>query len=91
MKGYFACVCCDKDPCSRRLKNKMCYIGHLRFLPTDHPWRRKRAEFDGTIENREKLGQFTNEELKQQLEKVKDIRPGKHPQGKKRKREPGQC
>jgi hypothetical protein len=30
-----------KDPCSRRLKNKICYIGHRRFLKTDHPWRRK--------------------------------------------------
>jgi hypothetical protein len=49
-KGYFACVRCDKDPCSRRLKNKICYIGHHRFLPTDHPWRRKRAYFYGTVE-----------------------------------------
>jgi hypothetical protein len=92
-KGYFSRVCCDKDPCSRRLKNKICYTGHHRFLPTDHPWRRKRADFDGTVENREKSEQFTHEELKQQLEKVKDVRPGKHPlpQGKNRKRESGQC
>ena len=59
--------------------NKICYIGHHRFLPTNHPWRRKRADFDGTVENREKPEQFTHEELKQQLEKVKDVRPGKHP------------
>jgi hypothetical protein len=50
-KGYFACVCCDKDLCSRRLKNKICYTGHRRFLPTDHPWRRKREDFDGTVKN----------------------------------------
>jgi hypothetical protein len=41
-KGYFACMCCDMDPCSRRLKNKICYLGHCRFLPTNHTWRRKR-------------------------------------------------
>jgi hypothetical protein len=74
-------VCCDKDPYSRRLKNKIHYIGHCRFLPTDHSWRRKRVEFDVTIENREKPEQFTNEELSRQLEKVKDVRPGKPPQG----------
>jgi hypothetical protein len=65
-KGYFVYVHCDKDPCSRRLKNKICYIGHRRFLPTDHRWRRKRVDFDGTVENREKPGQFTHVELKQQ-------------------------
>jgi hypothetical protein len=53
----------------------------------------KKADFDSTVENREKPGQFTHEELKQQLEKIKDVRLGKHPlpQGKKRKRESGQC
>jgi hypothetical protein len=53
MKGYFACVRCGRDPCSRRLKNKICYIGHHCFLPTNHPWRRKKEDFDGTIENQE--------------------------------------
>jgi hypothetical protein len=86
-------VRCGKDPCSRRLKNKICYTRHHHFLPTDHPCRRKRANFDGTFENREKAEQFAHEEMKQQLEKVKDVRPGKHPlpQEKKRKRESRQC
>jgi hypothetical protein len=92
-KGYFSYVRCDKDPCSRRLKNKICYTGHRHFLPTDHPWRRKRVDFYGTVENREKPWKFTHVELKQQLDKVKDVRHGKHPlpQGKKRKRESIQC
>jgi hypothetical protein len=87
-KGYFACVHCDNDPCSR-----ICYTRHRRFLQTDHPWRRKRANFDCTVENREKPEHFTHEELKQHLEKVKDIRPGKDPlpQGKNRKRGSRQC
>lgn len=72
---------CDKDPCSRRLKNKICYIGHHHFLPTNHPWRRKKAKFDGNTENQERPEQFTNEELQQQLENVKDVKPGKPPQG----------
>jgi hypothetical protein len=60
-KGYFSCVRCDKDPCSRRLKNKICYIGQRRLLPTDHPWGRKRADFDGVVENRENPEQFMDE------------------------------
>jgi len=57
----------------------------------DHPWRRKKC-FDGRIEERGKLEEFSAEELMQQLERVKDVRPGEHPQNKKRKRvEDGQC
>ncbi|WVZ81548.1 LOW QUALITY PROTEIN: hypothetical protein U9M48_028914 [Paspalum notatum var. saurae] len=32
-KGYFACLHCDKDPLSYLIRNKICYIGHCRFLP----------------------------------------------------------
>lgn len=84
-RGYYACVRCDKNPCSRRIRNKICYIGHRRFLPADHPWRRKKC-FDGQVEERGRPEEFTLEELMQQLERVKDVRPGKHPQSKKRKR-----
>ena len=90
-KGYYACVHCDKNPCSRRIKNKICYIGHRRFLPWDHIWRTKKW-FDGKEDHLEKPEEFSTEELMQQLERVKDVRPGQHPQSKKRKREvDGQC
>ena len=79
---------CDKDPCSRRIRGKICWIGHRRFLPRNHRWR-KSKEFDGETETRDQPAEFTKEELKQQLEKVKDVRPGKLE--KKRKREDGQC
>ena len=60
-------------------------MAYRRFLPADHPWRRKKC-FDGQVEERGKPEEFTLEELMQQLERVKDVRPGKHPQSKKRKR-----
>ena len=48
--------------------------------------------FDGNVENHEKPEKFTTDELMEQLERVKDVRPGKHPKSKKRKRdEEGQC
>jgi hypothetical protein len=91
-RGYYACLHCDKNPCSRRIQNKICYIGHRRFLEKDHPWRRKK-DFDGKVENRDKPEAFSEVELKQRLDSVKDVRPGKHPQNKKRKRDAndGQC
>lgn len=85
-RGYFACIHCDKDPLSHALRNKICYIGHRRFLPRKHPWRRSKA-FNGKNETLDRPGEFSTDELLQQLEKVKDVRPGKHPQNKKRKRQ----
>jgi hypothetical protein len=86
-KGYYACIHCDKDPLSRAIRNKLCYIGHRRYLLKTHPWRRSLA-FDGKRENRDAPGKFTLEQIEQELEKVKDVRPGKHPDitGNKRKR-----
>ena len=86
--GYQACVRCDKDPCSERIRNKLCWIGSRRFLPLDHRWRKSKG-FNGNTEPRDPPAEFTKEELKQQLDKVKGVRPGKNQ--KKRKREEGQC
>jgi hypothetical protein len=84
-------VYCDKNPCSKRIRNKICYIGHRRFLDSGHEWRRSKV-FDGKAETRERPEKFTMVELMEQLERVKDVRPGKHPNTKKRKRdEEGQC
>jgi len=35
-RGYYACVRCDKNPCSRRIRNKICYIG-LSTFPSSRP------------------------------------------------------
>jgi hypothetical protein len=64
--SYFACVHCDKNPCFKRIRNKLCYIVHRRFLPRDHPWRRSKV-FDGNVENREKPEKCTTDELMEQL------------------------
>jgi hypothetical protein len=39
-KGYFACIHCDKHPLSYRLRSKIGYFGHYRFLPKGHHLRR---------------------------------------------------
>jgi hypothetical protein len=90
-RGYYACVHCDKKPCSKRIRNKIHYIDHRRFLARDHP-RRMSKIFDGIAENREKPEKFTIDEMMEQLERVKDVRLGNHLESNKRKRDvEGQC
>ncbi|XP_073047517.1 uncharacterized protein [Primulina eburnea] len=53
-KGKMACPCCNKDTCSMRLANgkKQCYMGHRRYLHSNHKWRKNKSLFDGTKEVR---------------------------------------
>jgi hypothetical protein len=85
-KGYYACTHCDKNPLSRVIRNKICYIGHRRYLPMDHAWRRIRRRFDGKEEFQEKPEKFTPQEVARELDRVKDVCPGLHKVGQKRKR-----
>ncbi|KAI5318167.1 hypothetical protein L3X38_037875 [Prunus dulcis] len=52
VKGYKACPICGDDTPSHRLKNghKICYIGHRKWLPINHPYRRQRVAFNGKPE-----------------------------------------
>ena len=51
-KGKLACPICGKHTHYRRLRNgkKFCFMGHRRFLPHNHRYRRAHSSFDGTIE-----------------------------------------
>ncbi|CAM8879746.1 unnamed protein product [Rhodiola kirilowii] len=51
--GYKACPVCGEGTHARHLSNcrKMVYMGHRRFLPRYHPYRRKKAAFIGETEN----------------------------------------
>jgi hypothetical protein len=42
-KGSLACPICNKNTTFKRLKygQKTCYMGHHRWLPRGHIWRRK--------------------------------------------------
>jgi hypothetical protein len=70
IKGYFACIHCDKHPLSYRLRSKIGYFGHYRFLPKGHRLRRNN-EYAGLFESNEAPGKFTTEELLVDLEKSK--------------------
>ncbi|XP_073033699.1 uncharacterized protein [Primulina eburnea] len=53
--GYYACPVCKEDTCAKHLENgkKMSFVGHRRFLPRFHPYRRQMKEFDGMEEHGE--------------------------------------
>jgi hypothetical protein len=53
-KGYKECVVCLDDTDPRWLTNskKIVYMGHRRFLPKYHSYRRNKKSFDRTREDR---------------------------------------
>ncbi|XP_076886075.1 uncharacterized protein LOC143535814 [Bidens hawaiensis] len=59
-KGYKACPVCEKHTSSVRLRNckKVVYMGHRRFLPEDHVYRKKKNEFNGCTEHETARKQF---------------------------------
>jgi hypothetical protein len=83
-KGYFACIDCDKHPLSYSLGSKIGYYGHCHFLPNGHHLRSDN-EFVGIHESNDPPGEFSIEVLLAELEKVKDVRPGKPQSSGKRK------
>jgi hypothetical protein len=51
-KGTLACPCCMHSTGSTWLTygRKFCYMGHRRWLPTNHKWRQNARSFDGKQE-----------------------------------------
>jgi hypothetical protein len=79
-----------KTKLSLAIRNKLCYIGQRRYLKRTHSWQNS-LDFNGKHENKFEPGRFTMDEVLQELEKVKDVRPGKQPDitRNKRKRSDG--
>ena len=84
-KGYKACPVCNEDTSSLGIRSKICYMGHRRFLPLDHGWRRSR-QHDGKPEFRPPPRMFSSDEILQQLCCLKHWKSGKHPNNVDRKR-----
>lgn len=63
-------------------------MGHRKFLPIDHPWRKNKSSFDNTREVRHAPQPLTGEEVIAQHEKIEPVIFGKTI--KKRKRKEGE-
>ncbi|CAL2256796.1 unnamed protein product [Prunus armeniaca] len=70
-----ACRICSDDTPSHRLKNghKICYIGHRKWLPTYHPYRRQRAALNKKPEYGTPPESLTREEVLQMVEVINYI------------------
>lgn len=77
-KGRWACPSCNKDTHSLYLKNghKFCYMGHRRFLDSNHRFRQDKKSFDGTIEKRCAPVTLSGSDLLDQLKDVKTVNDG---------------
>ncbi|KAL8148879.1 hypothetical protein AgCh_006037 [Apium graveolens] len=72
IKGAKACPICEDatiDLCLNNCKKNV-YMGHRTFLPLNHPYRKRKKSFDGTVETRVARLPLTGSEV---LERVKDI------------------
>lgn len=86
--GYKACPTCNEDAFSIPIRGKLAYVGHRRYLPADHSWRKAR-DFNGKRETRLPPKSVSGDDCLRQLEHITQHQPGKHPDvvGKKRKRD----
>ncbi|CAN1761750.1 hypothetical protein LINPERHAP1_LOCUS8021 [Linum perenne] len=77
-KGYLACPTCNKESLGEQLTSKIGYLGHRRFLPINHRWR-KDKKFNGKNELRLRPPFLCGDEVIAQLTQVTERLPGKHP------------
>ena len=84
-KGKFACPYCHTETDYLWLKHgkKHCYMGHRRFLPMDHKWRKNKVSFNNKTEYREAPQPLTGEQVLQHYDSFDQVTFG--PESRKRK------
>ena len=87
-KGKFACPYCHKDTdyLWLRFGKKHYYMGHRRFLPSDHPWHMNKMSFNNEVETREAPVPLSGQQVLDQYETFDQVIFGKAT-SKKRKRD----
>lgn len=72
-KGYLGCPVCGDDTVANYLpySRKICYQGHRRYLPRHHPYRKKKAAFNGQQEFGQPRQPLSGQEVLAQQEKIK--------------------
>ncbi|KAL0556508.1 hypothetical protein IC582_005022 [Cucumis melo] len=86
-KGYQACPICMGDRSSFWIQGRISFMGHRRYLPQNHVWRRSRLH-DGKVERKAPPVVMNGDEILEQLDQLEFPVMSKHPsiQDKKRKR-----
>ncbi|KAM1523267.1 hypothetical protein ACFX10_013309 [Malus domestica] len=84
--GKLACPVCNEDGSYTKLRSKYCHIGHRRYLPMNHSWRKNTALFNGRREMRNRPRDFSGEDILDQLDYIVPRTFGKHRDNKDKKR-----
>ena len=87
--GNMACPTYNKDICSLGLRSKICYMGHRRFLPSNHSCRISK-KFNGKTEHGVAPIELSGDDIFLQLGNLNDVKFGKHPRSKKGKHSPNE-
>src|SRR5262249_7218687 len=72
-KGKLTCPYCHKFTHSNSLRNKLCFMGHRRFLPASHSFHRNRIAFDGKVKHRVVPTPLTSDEALMQLQALGEV------------------
>ncbi|XP_062073833.1 uncharacterized protein LOC133778034 [Humulus lupulus] len=74
VKGYKGCPICGEQTSATRLEHcrKMCYMGHRRFLPEKHYYRKQKLAFNGEQELREAPTPMTGEAIYEEIRFVEN-------------------
>ncbi|XP_042972958.1 uncharacterized protein LOC122304759 [Carya illinoinensis] len=85
-KGKYACPCCNANTDCNWLKygRKHCYMGHRRFLPSNHIWRTKKWLFNGKADHRMPPRVLEGIDLLRQLQMLGEVSFGKSLRKRKR-------
>jgi hypothetical protein len=88
-KGKFACPYFHKDTEYLWLKfgSKHCYMGHRRFLPQNHRWRRSKSSLNNLTEMREAPVPLTGDQVLQQYESFEQPKFGTTTKKRKQREE----
>ncbi|GJR59047.1 hypothetical protein Tco_1501209 [Tanacetum coccineum] len=85
-QGYLACPTCNKDTPSVKVRGKIVYVGHRKFLRLRHTMRMKRT-FNGKIDMTPIPKTLTNADIMNQLRILPRRVPGKHSSNKQKPRD----
>nr|GEV46499.1 hypothetical protein [Tanacetum cinerariifolium] len=85
-QGYLACPTCNKDTPSAKVRGKIVYVGHRKFLRIRHTMRMKRT-FNGKIDMTPIPKTLTNADIMNQLRVLPRRVPGKHSSNKQKPRD----
>ena len=69
-RGYMACPVCKEDVTSSWHAEKVCYLGHRRWMPWDHKWREKDKEFDEEKEHRLRPREWSGAQILEHLNRL---------------------